>query len=273
MLPVLVNLPFLKIYTFGVFLLLAFFWGSFMLWKNILLTSYKEDDVFDSMFISLVFGLFISRLVYVATHFGDFGFNVLKFILINGYPGLSLYGFLAGVSIALFLYFQYRKIKFKEAVDYFVPAAFIALGFGKLGAFFAAVEIGTRTSVPIAMKYAGAAGMRHLTPLYESILFFAGAFIAYNLVFSVRRGTFSKGAVAAFFWWYTALILALFDFLKDRPTTVFSGVSLNLAISGFLLLTFTGFFIYYFRSLILSPFTKHGKSAIKNNNKKIQGRS
>lgn len=268
MLPVLVNLPFLKIYTFGVFLLLAFFWGSFMLWKHILLTSFKEEDVFDGMFVSLVFGLFISRLVYVATHFGDFGFNVLKFILINGYPGLSLYGFLAGVSIALFLYFQYRKIKFKEAIDYFIPAAFIALGFGKLGAFFAAVEIGIKTSIPVAMKYSGAAGMRHLTPLYEGILFFAGAFLAYKLVFAVRRGTFPKGAVGAFFWWYTALILALFDVLKDKPTRILNGVSLNLAISAFLLLTFTTLFIYYFRSFIISPI-KYGKSAGKNNHKKV----
>lgn len=269
MLPVLVNLPFLKIYTFGVFLLLAFFWGSFVLWKHILLTSYKEEDIFDGMFISLFTGLFTSRLVYVITHFEDFGINLLKFILINGYPGLSLYGFLAGCSVSLFLYCQYKKIKYKEAVDYFVPAAFVALGFGKLGAFFAAVEVGTKTTFPLAMKYAGVTGMRHLTPLYEGILFFAGAFFAYKLVYAVRRGTYPKGAVGAFFWWYVALVLTVFDPLKDRTGAFIGSISMNLAVSGFLLLTFTGLFIYYFRSLILSPFTKHGKSTSKNSNKKI----
>lgn len=269
MLPVLVNLPFLKIYTFGVFLLLAFFWGSFMLWKHILLTAYKEEDVFDSMFIALVFGLFTARLVYVVTHFGDFGFNILRFILINGYPGLSLYGFIAGTALALYAYFQYKKIKFKEAIDYFIPASLVALGFGKIGAFFAAVEVGTKTTIPLAMKYVGAAGLRHLTPLYEGILFFAGALIAYRLVFAVRRGTFPKGTVAAFFCWYVGLIFTLFDFLKDRRTILFGDISLNLAVSGVLLLTFTTFFIYYFRSFIVAPLFKHGKSAVKNNHKKV----
>lgn len=269
MLPVLVNLPFLKIYTFGVFLLLAFFWGSFMLWKHIRLTAYKEEDVFDSMFVALVFGLFMSRLVYVATHFGDFGFNILRFILINGYPGLSLYGFMAGVILTLYLYFQYKKIKFKEAIDYFVPAGFIALGFGKIGAFFAAVEVGTKTTLPVVIKYVGAAGLRHLTPLYEGILFFVGAFIAYKLVFSVRRGTYPKGAVVAFFCWYVALIFTVFDFIKDRRMIVFNGISLNLIVSALLLLTFTAFFIYYFRSFILGPIFKYGKPALKNNNKKV----
>ncbi|MBI1862506.1 prolipoprotein diacylglyceryl transferase [Candidatus Microgenomates bacterium] len=268
MLPVLVNLPFLKIYTFGVFLLLAFFWGSFMLWKYVLLTAYKEEDIFDSLFVSLIVGLFTSRLVYAMTHFKEFGFNVLRFILINGYPGLSLYGFLAGVTLALYLYFQYKKIKFREAIDYFIPAGFIALGFGKMGAFFAAVEVGTKTTIPLAMKYFGAAGLRHLTPLYESVFFFAGAFAAYKIVFAVRRNTYPKGAAGAFFCWYIAVILMIFDLLKDKRTMLTNQISLNLAVSGVLLLTFTAVFLYYFRSFIVNPFTKHGKSTVKNNHKK-----
>ena len=90
MLPVLLDLKFIKIYVFGVFLVLAFFWGSFILWKNIRLTSQKEDEIFDALFFSLSGGLFFSRLFYVILNFDKFGFDFLKFILINGYPGLSL---------------------------------------------------------------------------------------------------------------------------------------------------------------------------------------
>ena len=98
MLPVLLDLKFIKIYTFGVFLVLAFFWGSFVLWKNIRLTAQKEDEIFDGLFISFAGGLFMSRLVYVILNFDKFGSSILKFILINGYPGLSLYGALIGIS-------------------------------------------------------------------------------------------------------------------------------------------------------------------------------
>ena len=59
MIPVLLDLKFIKIYTFGIFLVLAFFWGAFILWKNYLLTAQKEEELFDGMFLSLAGGLFI----------------------------------------------------------------------------------------------------------------------------------------------------------------------------------------------------------------------
>src|SRR3990172_4726798 len=104
MLPVLLDLKYIKIYTFGVFLVLAFFWGSFVLWKNVRLTSQKEDGIFDALFLSVAGGLLFSRVVYVALNFEKFGFDILKFILINGYPGLSIYGALAGAFLTLYLY-------------------------------------------------------------------------------------------------------------------------------------------------------------------------
>src|SRR3989338_2744259 len=96
MLPVLFSFGPVKIYTFGIFLVLAFFWAAFILWKNIRLSSYKEDDIFDGMFISLIGGLVIGRLVYVILNFSSFGIDLLKFILINGYPGISLAGVIVG---------------------------------------------------------------------------------------------------------------------------------------------------------------------------------
>ena len=136
MIPILFTVGGLKIYTFGVFLVLAFFWGLFLFWKNIRLTVYKEEEKFDSIFLSLAGSLLIGRLVYVILNFKDFGFNLLKFILINGYPGLSLYGVLIGGFLTLFLYFLIKKISFRETIDYYISPIFLALGLGKLGSFF-----------------------------------------------------------------------------------------------------------------------------------------
>ena len=72
MLPVLLNFAFIKIYTAGVFLVLAFFWGLFFLWKNIKLTSFKEEDLFDGVFVGLLGGLFFARIFYIILNFGDF---------------------------------------------------------------------------------------------------------------------------------------------------------------------------------------------------------
>jgi len=259
MLPVLLDLPFLKIYTFGVFLMLAFFWSAFLLWKNFLLTSYKEEEIFDHLFSGLIGGLLVSRMVYVALHFSEFGLSLLKFILINGFPGLSLYGFIFGFLVSIYLSMSRTKVKFSEAVDYFVPSAFIALAFGKIGSFFSGVEVGSKTNFLLKLKYVGADGMRHLTPLYEGMLFFVGAYIAYQLLFSIRRGKFAKGTNLYFFLWFVGLVLACFDLLKEQSPLMFSVFSFNALVSYLLLLTFSAYFIYYFRSSVFTYAKSHFK--------------
>src|SRR3972149_10209295 len=169
MLPVLLDLKFIKIYTFGVFLVLGFFWSAFLLWHNIRLTSYKEEDVFDGLFLSLFGGLFIGRLVYVVLNFNDFGFDILKFILINGYPGISLIGAILGGIFTLFGFFGLKKIDFSEIIDYFISPLFVALVFGKLGSFFSGADVGSVTTFFLKIRYASFEGLRHLTAFYEAV--------------------------------------------------------------------------------------------------------
>ena len=206
MLPVLLDLKFIKIYTFGVFLVLSFFWGSFMLWKNIRLTQHSEDDVFDGLFLSMFSGLFFGRLVYVVVNFKEFGFSFMKFILINGYPGLSVYGAIGGGALALFLYFLSKKINFRSIGDYFVTPLFIALIFGKLGSFFSGSEVGAVTKFFLKIKYVGFKEYRHLTSFYEALLLMVGAYISYRLLFEIRKEKLQKGFLMYFFLWYFSLL-------------------------------------------------------------------
>lgn len=271
MLPVLIELPFLKIYTFGVFLVLAFFWSAFLLWKNFLLTSYKEEEMFDGLFLSMAGGFFISRLVYVVFHFDSFGFDLLKFILINGYPGLSLYGFVGGFIVSFYVFTRSRKFRFSEIIDYFVPSSLLALGIGKLGSFFAGTEVGTRTDFFLKIKYVGFENMRHLTGVYECILFLLGALISYQLLFTIRRGSLQKGFNAFFFLWYLGFSYSLFDVIKEKKDLIISSISFNALVSYVLLLTFTVYFIYYFRSFIQKGAKNYVKTIFKGVHKKTQG--
>ena len=249
MLPVVLDLKFLKIYTFGVFLVLAFFWGSYLLWKNVRLTSYKEDDIFDSLFWSMAGGLFFARLVYVVMNYDAFGFDILRFILINGYPGLSLIGGITGGFLTLAFILRTKKIKLSEIIDYVASPFLLALAIGELGSFFSGVEIGTKTKLPLAIKYAGFDGPRHLTALYESILFFVAAFICYKLLFDVRREKLPHGFVFFVAIWIISVVYFLFDKLKEHHL-YFLGSSFNEIASLTVLLTFSFYFIYYFRSFI-----------------------
>lgn len=262
MLPVLLNLGFLKIYTFGVFLVLGFFWATFLLWKNIRLTSLKEEDVFDGLFVSLLGALFFGRLIYVILNFKDFGFNLLKFILVNGYPGISFYGLIFGGLLVLYLFSGSRKINFNELIDYFVTPLFIALIFGKFGAFFSGVEIGTKTNFLLKIKYVGFDGFRHLVGLYEGLILIIGALIAYQILFEIRKEKYYKGFLIKFFIWYLALVTFLFDKIKDNHL-YFMGLSLDFLISLIILLTTSFHFVYYFRSDILSFIKNYGQKIFK----------
>lgn len=261
MLPVLLTIGPIKIYTFGVFLVLAFFWGFFILWKNIKLTSWKEEEIFDIVFLSIFFGLFFGRFFYVVLNFDKFGFSFLKFILINGYPGLSLYGFLFGFILSFWNFSKLKKIKFLEIADYLVTPFFIALIFGKLGSFFSGEEVGVKTNFFLKTRYLGFDGYRHLTAFYEALFFIIGAFLSYKILFEIRKERFFNGFLFYLSIWYFSLTIFLFDRLKDNQL-FFWGFSFNTLVSLILLLTTTGFFGYYFRSSILNFLLKNGKKII-----------
>lgn len=257
MLPVLLDLKFIKIYTFGVFLVLGFFWASFILWKNIRLTSYKEEEVFDGLFFGLAGGLFSARLIYVILNFKDFGFSILKFILINGYPGMSIYGAFFGFFLSILAFFSLRKIKFLEIVDYFITPLFISLVFGKFGTFFSGAEVGTKTVFLLKTKYLGFEGWRHLTPFYEAIFFIIGAFISQKILMEIRKEKFFPGFLFYLSIWYFSAVYFIFDKIKINHLYL-SSYSFNSLVSIILLLTISFYFVYYFRSNILSFFKIYG---------------
>lgn len=252
MLPILLQIGFFKIYTFGIFLVLAFFWGAFYLWKNIQLTSFKEDEIFDGLFIGLAGGAIVGRLVHVILHFSDFGLNILKIILVNGYPGFSMWGGILGFFLFIYFFCNSHKIKFEDLIDYLIPPVFLALAIGKIGSFFAGVEIGTITTIPVAIKYAGIDGMRHLTPLYEGILLFIATYVAHKMVFTVRRGGLSRGFLLLFFFWVYSAIYAGFDFIREGKAEIM-GYSAFGILAFIILLTLSLYFVYYFRATIFQP--------------------
>lgn len=258
MLPVFLDLKVIRIYTFGVFLVLAFFWASFLLWKNFLLTTHKEEDVFDGLFISLAVGIFVSRLVFVALHFGDFGFSVSKFILINGYPGLSLYGFIAGVLLGLYLFFLSRKVKFREVVDYFTPSAFLALAIGQIGSFFSGSTAEATNTKLFLLSF---------IPVYKALLFFLGAFLTYKILFAIRREKYFKSFNLIFFVWYYSLVESVFELVMGGKNAII-GLNFNTVTPLVLLLTTTFYFLYYFRSVVFRQFVAIRKQGVKKNGKK-----
>ncbi|MFQ5452462.1 MAG: prolipoprotein diacylglyceryl transferase [Candidatus Paceibacterota bacterium] len=249
MLPVLLKLPNFQIYTFGVFLTLAFLWGAFWFWRNIKLTSYKEQDMFDALFASLFGALFFSRLIFVVLNFSEFGASPLKFVLINGFPGMSAVGAFVGGFITLFFYVRYKNKSFLELVDYAIPPLFLALVIGKIGSFLAGVDVGIQTSFVLSTKVLGHEGARHITALYEAMGFVLGFVLAHKMLFAVRRERMPRGSTFYFFMVYVSLVTLLLDNLKENHL-YFADFSFNLLTAVVFGLAGSLYFIIIYRSLL-----------------------
>jgi prolipoprotein diacylglyceryltransferase len=106
----------------------------------------------------------IGRIIYGLTHFQEFGFNVLKYLLANGYPGISASGMVLGWVGVMYWACKVRKIKFLEFSDYIAPSLFIFTLAAELGAFIAGTEPG------VLWKW-----FRHPVAIYKAL--FLGALL------------------------------------------------------------------------------------------------
>jgi len=258
MLPILLDLKIIRIYTIGVFLVLAFFWGSYWLWRNIKLTSYKEEDIFDGLFITL-FGAFLSaRLLFIALHFEDFGFNFLKFILINGFPGLSILGALIGGGFTLYLYTRARKINFREMVDYIVGPLFLALAIGKIGSFFGGTDVGTKTAFFLRVNYVGHEGAGHIVAVYEAVLFFMAFIVSQRLLFKIRRGEAAPATAGYFFLIFFCLTQIILDNIKVNRLYL-ADLPFDIVVNGLVLLVTSAILLFNNRRLMVAIAKKPGR--------------
>lgn len=205
----------------------------------------------DSVFVALALALFFSRVTYVVLNFADFGFDILKFILINGYPGLSVYGGLFGGVLGLYLFLRGKKVEFRKAVDYYIPGLFVATAIGFIGSFFAGVDVGTKTKIILAVKYVGYTGSRHIVAVYQALFLLAGAYLAHRIVLLVRRQKLPSGFAFYFFLFYFAVSNLLLDKFKENHL-YFAGFNFNLIISAVISVILGGYFAYFFRKELIS---------------------
>lgn len=239
------------------FVVLAFFWSTFLMWKVILLTSMKEEKVFDVVLLSLLGSVVIGRFVHVVTHFESFGLNIWKILLINGYPGISLFGVVFGGLILGYVIAHAHKLDFFTLIDYLVSPIFLALAIGKMGSFFSGAEVGAITTFPISIKYANMEGLRHLTPLYESLLFFIATFVTYQLIFQVRKQKLHKGFTIHVLLLFFSLVYVVFEPLRTHsaPLTHWFQLDIFAIISAVVLLTELIYLVYYGRKSIVTVFS------------------
>ncbi len=250
MLPLFTQLGSLYIYTYGVFLTLGFFWACFFMWKHIRISKFAEDMSFDIAFLSFAGALIMGRILYCILHFQEFGFDILKFILVNGYPGMSAFGMILGGVGSLFFLTRGYKLKFDEFSDYVAPSLFIFSAAAELGAFISGVEPGG-------------------TALFKGIILGVSAYVSIHMFYEVRKEKVQKGTLLFLFLALYSLCQTVFHFLKDKRALL-SESPIELTAFYILLLTSGFYFVYYFRALFINFITHNVKQTFKNISRKTK---
>lgn len=180
MLPILFKLGPITIYSFGFFLALAYFFGSFILWREGRKQGYNEEKLLDLSIIGLVASLLGGRAYYVLLNWGLFKDDPTTAVYF-WQGGLAFHGSLLLAIIIGLVFVKLWKWPFFQVADIASLSATAALVVGKLGAFLAGVDFGKNTDLPWGVIFPGLVGNRHPVQIYEAVAYLLLLLILYVL--------------------------------------------------------------------------------------------
>lgn len=215
MYPILISVASFHIFSFSLFLLLAWFFWSFLFWRNLRSLGIPDERIFDLMFYGTIGGFAFSRLGYVLTHVSKFSDNWLKIFTLWVVPGLSLFGGVLSV-IAIFYWMSRRsKLSFGMIMDNFSTSFPYAFIIGSIGSLLDGTVIGKQSQYPWAVTFIGHIGTRHPVGAYEIIATLCIIGILIFLASRSKRYHYPDGALACWFFLLFAIIMFPLEFIKD----------------------------------------------------------
>lgn len=114
--------PLLNVFGYGFLLVISFVVSLFFLWRELRRSSFKEERIFDMLFLSLSGALVLGRFTFFFTERPSFALTPLNFFIIYIFPGFSTFGIVAGFILCLYLLSKKYKENFVDVVHlFFVP--------------------------------------------------------------------------------------------------------------------------------------------------------
>ncbi len=98
-------LLFIILFVLCFFLLYIFSKHDFVLLRQ----NISLSQIFDAASVSLVSAFIFGRVLYVVNNFKSELLSVLRFFHIVKYPGISMFGFMAGAALCFYLIFMKKK--------------------------------------------------------------------------------------------------------------------------------------------------------------------
>lgn len=143
---VFLDLGFIKIYYYSIFILLGVLTGLFVVWLEIRKEKMNKDEVFDMFFYTIIFAFLGARIYYVLFNLSYYLSNPLEIIYI-WHGGLAIHGGILGGALYLLYYTKNHKINLLKLFDILVIGLIIGQVIGRWGNFFNSEAYGSVTSL------------------------------------------------------------------------------------------------------------------------------
>jgi phosphatidylglycerol:prolipoprotein diacylglycerol transferase len=218
MAPVLFKWGFITIYTYGVFVALAFLVTTGLIAREARQSRFDESAVYNLCLLLLVSGIAGARFFYVLLNWHEFSDKPLEILMIN-HGGLVWFGGLIGATVAGFLFIRAKRFSPGEILDLFAPYVALGQAIGRIGCFFNGCCYGI--VCPIGFYSAV-----HHARLFPSQLL--DAFTLFYLYVLLQKMKSSRKRVGIIFAWYlmgAGIQRFLLEFLRGDPKPFFGALS------------------------------------------------
>ncbi len=262
--PLLFEIGWFKLHSYGLLLAVAFLVGIYIALKRAKKVGIDSNLVMDISMVIIISSLVGSRFLYVVFHLEEFKGNYLD--IINPFQSTGEFGIggaimLGGVILALFSTIFYARIKgfdFLKIADILSPSIAVGTGITRIGCFLNGCCYGKECSLPLGIVFSpeSPAGYHfygkaiHPAQLYSSF----GAFVIFFLLLYINRYKIFDGFIFYFFLILYSIHRFIIDFFRyyEEEMVLFTIDEVNFSVNQgitvlFFLMGVTLFIVSYLR--------------------------
>lgn len=180
MLPILLSLGPIKIFSYGLCAAIGIFFSLFFWWKMGRDEHWDEIALFDGYFLALITFFIFGRIGYVLLHMSEMG-TIYRSLAILTFPGIDISIGIVAATIFVWLFSRAQNWHVWKVADAYVVALSIVLVFGGLGGFLNGSNPGIESSW--GLKYVGESVARVPVDLW----IFLWSIVTFAVVSRVRK--------------------------------------------------------------------------------------
>ena len=224
--PVLFSIGFLRVYSYGFMLAVAFLISNYLASRRSHIFNLPGDYINNLTLILLVSGIIGARVFYVLMNIEYFSKKPLESFMISR-GGLVFYGGLLLAFLSGIIFSKINKLSILDTADLIAPFAALGHAIGRIGCFLNGCCYGKETISPLGIKYPGIDAKIYPTQLFSS----AGLFIIFLILFYLQPKRKFKGQVLFLYLILYGISRFFIEFLRGDLMPVYYNLTLTQLIS------------------------------------------